>query len=127
MPVSSCQQEICPASQLMANKEKKKEKKREVLQLTLSVTMTYPPPPAIATQPLPPLPPKTTAVADGMTDNDNFSSDEENTIDQWHLVTPEDKMKQKRNEHVACNAKQAKKDNATAQQNANRSANIQQG
>ena len=65
-----------------------------------------------------------------MTNNNNFSSDEENTIDQRRSVTPEDKTKQERNEHVAHNtkhAKQAKKDNATAQQNANQSANIQQG
>ena len=112
----------------MANEEKKKEKKREVLQLTLSVTTTYPPPPAIATQPLSPPPPsKTTAVADGMTDDDDFSSDEENTIDRQRSVTPEDETKQERNERVARNAKRAKKDDATAQQNANRSANIQQG
>ena len=85
--------------------------------------MTYPPPLAIATQPLSPPPPaKTTAAADGMTDDNDFSSDEENTIDRWRSVMPEDKTKQERNEHVARNAKrvkQVKKDDTTAQQNAN--------
>jgi hypothetical protein len=111
--------------------EKKQEKKVEILRLTLSLPSTFPPPPVIATQP--PAPPTVFPPfheEDG-DEADESSEDEDNIIDRGREETPEedetDREKRERRARNSKRAEQAKKDDAAAEQNANRLANLHQG